>query len=109
GNEERSMADLASLEQRALAELNGCADEAALRAWNSKYLGKAGELTLAVKQIGALPPEQRKAHGQEVNRIKEALTQAFDAAEQRMKEQALESSLAQGGVDVTLPGRPVRS
>jgi phenylalanyl-tRNA synthetase alpha chain len=102
------MSDLASLEQRALAELNGAADEAAIRAWNGKYLGKSGELTLAVKQVGTLPPDQRRAYGQEVNRIKEALTKAYDAALERQKERALESSLAEGAVDVTLPGRPVR-
>ncbi len=103
-----AMSDLASLEQRALAELNGSADEAAVRAWNAKYLGKAGELTLAVKQVGTLPPDQRRAYGQEVNRIKETLTQAYDAALERQKQQALENSLSQGAIDVTLPGRPMR-
>src|SRR5262245_3643918 len=101
------MADLASLEQRAFAELNGTPDEAALRAWNTKYFGKQGEVTLALKDIGTVPKEQRPAYGQEVNRVKEALTKAHERAAERLKELALEKSLAAGAVDVTLPGRPI--
>ena len=39
------MSDLASLEQRALAELHACADEAALRAWNTRYFGNRARCT----------------------------------------------------------------
>ena len=46
------MSDLASLLERALAELNACKDEAELRAWHTKYFGKQGEVLLAVKKIG---------------------------------------------------------
>src|SRR5206468_6828553 len=45
------MSILASLEERALAELNGCADEAALRVWHTKYFGKQGEMTWALKRV----------------------------------------------------------
>src|SRR5262245_4395851 len=99
--------DLASLEQRALAELQECSDEAALRAWNTKYFGKAGEVALALKEVGKVPPDQRRAYGQEANRIKGALTEAYDAALAREKEKALAKSLTADALDVTLPGRPV--
>src|SRR5438105_3434510 len=101
------MSDLASLKQRALAELNGSADEATLRAWNTKYFGKQGDVTLALKGIGQVPPEQRREYGQEVNRIKEALTKAHEDALKRLQERELEKSLTAGALDVTLPGRPV--
>ena len=54
------MSDLASLEQRALAELSACKDEAELRAWHTKYFGKQGEVLLAVKKIGEVPPAERR-------------------------------------------------
>lgn len=100
--------DLAALEQRAREELAACSDEASLRAWNNKYFGKTGEIASALKEVGKLPPDQRKTYGQEANRVKETLTTAFDAALTRSKEQALEQSLASEKIDVTLPGRPVQ-
>src|SRR5438309_2163099 len=101
-----STADLASLEQRATAELNASADEAALRAWNTKYFGKQGEVLTAVKAVATVPTADRRAYGQEANRIKDALTQAYDEALARAKELALEASLKADPLDVSLPGRP---
>src|SRR5436309_12910878 len=101
------MSDLSSLEQRARSELAACGDEAGLRAWNSRYFGSQGEVLDALKKIGTLPKEERKAYGVEANRVKEALTQAYEAALARQKERALEQSLTEHALDVTLPGRPV--
>jgi len=100
--------DLAALEQRAREELAFCADEAALRSWNGKFFGKQGEIAIALKDVGKLPADQRRAFGQDANRVKETLTQAFETALAQSKEQALEQSLAAEKIDVTLPGRPVR-
>jgi phenylalanyl-tRNA synthetase alpha chain len=101
------MSRLASLEQNALQELDACGDEAALRAWNTKYFGKQGEMTLALQRVGEVAPAERRAYGQEANRIKEALTRAYEAALARAREKALEKDLAAEALDVTLPGRPV--
>src|SRR4051812_28867469 len=98
-------AELASLEQTALAELNACTDETSLRAWHARYLGKQGEVTLALKRIGSVPKEERPAYGQEANRIKTALEQAHELAHAREKDLALEASLTAYPLDVTLPGR----
>lgn len=100
------MSDLATLEQTARAALQACKDEGALRAWNTQYFGKQGEVLQALKNIGKVPPEQRKTYGQEANRIKEALTQEYEAALEREKDRALEASLSSEALDVTLPGRP---
>jgi phenylalanyl-tRNA synthetase alpha chain len=101
------MSSLSDLEQHALAELSACADDAGLRAWNTRYFGKQGELTSALKKVGSVPAEERRAYGQEANRIKETLTQAHDEAAARLKARELESSLTSEALDVTLPGRPV--
>jgi phenylalanyl-tRNA synthetase alpha chain len=102
------MSDLATLEQRAQAELAACADEPTLRAWHTKYFGKTGEVLTALKAIGGVPHEQRKTYGQEANRIKEALTAAYEKALAAEKERALQASLTANPLDVTLPGRPVQ-
>jgi phenylalanyl-tRNA synthetase alpha chain len=101
------MSDLAQLEQAALAELRDCTDEAALRAWNGKYLGKTGELTVALKKIGALPAAERPAFGQQVNTLKQKLTTAGEERETQLRQEELDRSLATESIDVTLSGKPV--
>jgi phenylalanyl-tRNA synthetase alpha chain len=100
------MSELATLEQRALAELAACEDGDGLRAWYSRYFGKQGEVQQAVKKVVTVPSAERKAYGQEANRVKETLTSAYEEAQAKDKEQALERSLTGAGLDVTLPGRP---
>jgi phenylalanyl-tRNA synthetase alpha chain len=102
------MSDLALLEQHALAELQGQADESGLRTWHTKYFGKQGEVALAIKKVGQVPPEERRAYGQQANRLKELLLEAYEKALAGQKENALARSLAADALDVTLPGRPVR-
>jgi phenylalanyl-tRNA synthetase alpha chain len=97
---------LADLEQRAVAELAASVDEAALRAWNNKYFGKQGEIALALRRIGEVPSADRKAYGQEANRIKEALTRKYEEALAAEQERGLARSLTENPLDVTLPGRP---
>ncbi len=84
-----------------------CTDEAALRAWHTKYFGRQGEVQQAVGRLKDVPPPERPEYGKEVNRIKESLTAAYEEALIREKSQALERSLTTDALDVTLPGRPV--
>lgn len=101
------MSTLADLEQRALAELQACVDEESLRSWNGRYLGDKGELKLTLKKLPELPATERPAFGQEVNRVKKTLTEAYEAARAKLKEQSLSRSLSADALDVTLPGRPL--
>jgi phenylalanyl-tRNA synthetase alpha chain len=100
--------ELKSLESTGLAELTALADEAALRGWNTKYFGDNGEMKAALGRIGAIAPAERKAYGQEANRVKVALTAAYDQKLAAAKEAALLADLASKALDVTLPGRPSR-
>jgi phenylalanyl-tRNA synthetase alpha chain len=99
--------ELNDLEQRAVAELQACADVANLRAWHTKYFGDNGEVKTAMKKVGAVPKEQRAAFGQLANQVKETLTKAYESKQTAISEQELEKSLSEEVVDVTLPGRPV--
>jgi phenylalanyl-tRNA synthetase alpha chain len=100
------MSDLAALEQRALAELQACADEASLRAWNSRYFGEQGEVKQALRRLASLPKEERPAYGQAVNRLKQVLQEAYDQARAQHKQRVHQASLRTPALDVTLPGRP---
>jgi phenylalanyl-tRNA synthetase alpha chain len=101
------MSELANLEERARAELAACADEPSLRSWHTKYFGKEGEVPAALKKIVDVPPDQRRAFGQEANRVKQSLNEAYETALAKNKEEALARSLAADALDVTLPGRTV--
>jgi len=95
----------AELQTQALAELAACCDEPALKAWSSKYLGKSGVLTAALKQLGTLSPAERPAYGQAVNQVKQALLAAEEAKTRELSAAELQRSLGADIVDVTLPGR----
>ena len=103
-----ALAELLELEKRGLAELHEVSDEPGLRQWHTRYFGDKGEVAESLKKIGKLPKEERPAFGQEANRVKQVLSEAYDKALERIKEQALLASLQSNPIDVTLPGRPIQ-
>jgi len=96
---------LEELEKQALDEVAAAADPAALDAVRVGYLGKKGQLTQQLKQLGALPAAERPAAGQEINRIKARVQQALEARRDALQAAQLDARLASERVDVTLPGR----
>ncbi len=100
--------DLQPLLDEALAAVAASADLRALDEVRVRYLGKSGSLTGQLKRLGALPPEQRPAAGQVINRAKEALQAAIDARRAALEAAAMVSRLAAERIDVTLPGRGTR-
>jgi phenylalanyl-tRNA synthetase alpha chain len=101
-------ADLRSLQERALKEIAGTADPAALEALQIQYLGKKGELTAVLRGIGALPAEDRPRVGAIANEVGEAVKGGLAARTTEIHAQVQTQRLAAEGVDVTLPGRPIR-
>jgi phenylalanyl-tRNA synthetase alpha chain len=60
-----------------------------------------------VKGIGQLPPEERRDAGQQLNTVKNAVAAAIDARKQILEAAALDVSLVEDRIDVSLPARPV--
>jgi phenylalanyl-tRNA synthetase alpha chain len=96
---------LSTLVERALADVNASADLSALDEVRVHLLGKKGVLTEQLKSLGALPAAERPAAGQKINEAKVCIQAALEARRARLEEAALNAELAQGGIDVTLPGR----
>lgn len=69
------------------------------------YLGKKGSLTAQLKQLGKLPPEERKSAGQEINKVKQLINGDIEARKSALEVEALNARLEQERIDVTLPGR----
>jgi phenylalanyl-tRNA synthetase alpha chain len=88
----------------ALAELQQVTDLAALEEFRIKYLGRKGQVTQLLSQIGKLPAEQKPQAGQLANKVKNEVTKAFE----QLKENLLaQQETPKELVDVTLPGIPV--
>src|SRR5690606_33290847 len=69
-----------------------------------RYLGKKGVITARLKELGALPPEERRVAGQVINQHKQVLEAAFEARKAALELAAVEAKLAGESIDVTLPG-----
>ncbi len=94
--------EIEPLKQAALAELKGAADLAALERAKGTWLGPQGKFTVAMKQLGALPKEERPAAGKQFNQAKAELDAAHS---ERRGELELKSALPKEAADFTLPGR----
>jgi len=72
-----------------------------------KYLGKKGELTAILKQMGTLSEDERPVIGQLANEVREALSASIDARRAELSEKMLELRLRAEKIDVTMPGKPI--
>jgi phenylalanyl-tRNA synthetase alpha chain len=70
-----------------------------------RFLGKKGELTEQLKQLGRLPAEQRPAAGQLINTAKERVQDILERRRNELENAVLSAKLAEQHIDVTLPGR----
>lgn len=96
---------LEKIKQEALAALAVTKESVDLEALRVKYLGKKGELTAVLKQMGMLSAEERPVIGQLANEVRERLTAEIDAQKKKIEEIKLEARLEAEAVDVTIPGQ----
>jgi phenylalanyl-tRNA synthetase alpha chain len=94
--------DIEPLKQAALAELRAAPDPATLEQTKGAWIGPNGKFTALMKQLGALPKEEKPAAGKAVNAAKVELEAALVA---RREELELKAALPKEPTDFTLPGR----
>ncbi|HEV2764080.1 MAG TPA: hypothetical protein VGV38_13940, partial [Pyrinomonadaceae bacterium] len=95
---------VSQLLERAGGEIASAATAEGLDKLRIHYLGRSGEITLLVRSVGQVPPEQRREVGQVVNRAKQQVEQLL--ADRRTTLEAAQSArgIAKDALDVTLPG-----
>mgnify|MGYP003219681875 CR=1 FL=1 len=98
---------LEQIRREALAALSETKTAADLEALRVRYLGKKGELTALLKQMGRLSAEERPVMGQLANEVREALTEALARQQTVLEAAALHARLEAETLDVTIPGKPV--
>ena len=102
------MQELASLVERALAEVAECTVLGALDEARVRWLGKKGVLTEQLKSLGGLPAAERPAAGQKINDAKARVQAAIEARRTTLTHEEIERALTAGRIDVSLPGRGER-
>ncbi len=101
-------AQLEAIRSAALDAIQSAQDAAGLDAVRVQYLGKKGELTAVLKQMGKLSPEERPIMGQVANEVRAALETAIESQSTILAEKALADQLANETLDVTIPGTEVK-
>ncbi len=94
------------LKSEALAAVAAASDEKQIDDVRIKYLGKKGELTAILKQMGSLTPEERPVMGQLVNKAKSELEEAISVASEGFKAKAADEKLKAETLDITMPSKP---
>ena len=98
-------AELEAIAKQALEELKGAQDLKVLDAVRVKYLGKKGELTAILKQMGKLSAKERPVIGQLANQVRADIEQMLEQTKTDLEAKALDIRLAGETLDVTLPGQ----
>ncbi|MGH8218887.1 MAG: phenylalanine--tRNA ligase subunit alpha [Steroidobacteraceae bacterium] len=99
------MSDLDRALESALREIASSTDLPALEETRVRALGRKGFITEQLKSLGALPAEERRVAGQRINAAKDRVLAAFETRRAALERAQDERELAEGRVDVTLPGR----
>src|SRR5665647_3155262 len=76
-----------------------------LEEFRVKILGKKGELTLVLREMGGLPADERPVIGQLANEVRAYLEGELSKKTNALKEAALENRLASESIDITVPGK----
>ena len=93
-----------SLREASLKAISETDTPESVEALRVRYLGKKGELTAILRQMGKLSPEERPVMGQLANQLRAEIEQAIELRKTMLGKVMLEKKLEAEAVDVTLPG-----
>ena len=96
---------LEKIEVLAKEELGKCSAIKALEELKIKYLGKKGELTAILKQMGKLSAEERPVIGQLANKVRTDIEEAVNSKLAALKADAQAAQIKEESIDITLPGK----
>ncbi len=91
------------LQESLLAEVSAAADLDALEKVRVSALGRKGQITGLMKELGGLDAEERRETGQALNAVKQQVQEAIDARKLLLEDADLDARLIEEALDVTLP------
>lgn len=96
---------LERIKEQAIGEISDSQDVKSLDALKVKYLGKKGELTAILKQMGKLSAQERPIMGQLANQVREDINSAIEEKGAKLKEKEKQEKILSEKIDVTMPGK----
>ena len=96
------------LRQKYIAQIAEAADEAALEDLRVQAVGKKGEISLKMRELGQMSPEERQVMGPKLNQLKDEINSALAAKKEALGDVLLDERLRGEWLDVTLPARERR-
>jgi phenylalanyl-tRNA synthetase alpha chain len=97
------------LKSKYLGLIAAAADEAAIEDVRLGALGKKGEISLKMRELGGMSPEERQVAGPALNALKDEINSALAAKKAALADTALDERLRGEWLDVTLPARGRRT
>lgn len=86
-----------------------CSEESQIENLRVQYLGKKGQLTALLKQMGSLSAEERPKVGALVNQAKQELEDLISQKKQELKIKAQENKLREETIDITMPAKEIKA
>ncbi|KQI70127.1 phenylalanyl-tRNA synthetase subunit alpha [Loktanella sp. 3ANDIMAR09] len=99
---------MTDLKAKYLELISGAGDESTLEALRVQALGKKGEISLQMRELGKMTPEERQTAGPALNALKDEINSALIAKKAALSDAALNARLQTEWLDVTLPTRHQR-
>ena len=100
------MDQLNQLIDQAKKDFASCSKLAELDHIKSKFLGKSGPITEAMKSLASLSPEEKPKKGAEINQVKKQIEALLETRKQEISNLELNEKIEKEKIDVTLPSRP---
>ncbi|PKP90213.1 MAG: phenylalanine--tRNA ligase subunit alpha [Alphaproteobacteria bacterium HGW-Alphaproteobacteria-14] len=102
------MTDITNQTQAALDAIAAAPSLDALEEQRLDALGKKGWVSLALKTLGGMSPDERTAAAPAIQSARAAIADALDAKKAALETAELEARLARETIDLTLPAAPAR-
>ncbi|MDA9789505.1 phenylalanine--tRNA ligase subunit alpha [Amylibacter sp.] len=97
-----------ALKTKYLEGVMASGDEAALEDVRLAAVGKKGEVSLKMRELGKMTPEEKQVAGPALNALKNEINSAIAAKKEALGDAALNERLQSEWIDVSLSGRPRR-
>ncbi|WP_416884086.1 phenylalanine--tRNA ligase subunit alpha [Marivita sp.] len=93
------------LRDKYIGLIAAASDESTLEDLRVQAVGKKGEISLLMRELGKMSPEERQSAGPALNALKDEINSALSAKKAALEDAALDERLRGEWLDVTLPGR----
>lgn len=100
---------LENLLKNAKLDIDQTSEEVDMNLVKSKYMGKNSEFTSIMKEMGSLSSEEKKSIGLLTNEFRTSFTEYFENKLNKIKAEALNKRLESERIDISLPGKGVKT